>query len=148
MSTTPRAIHLVDVENLFALTHGKAVSCQAGDVYRAVAPVGDRDLIQVAADVTRVFDTKAAFPGAQLRHGRGHDGADRALIENFDVDHAATRFDTVVIASGDNRFVDVAYRARQHGLNVVVVSRPTSLGRTLAAHADDIIDMPELDLAA
>ena len=148
MSTTPRAIHLVDVENIFALTHGKAVSCLAGDVYRAVASVGDGDLIQVAADVTRVFDTKAAFPGAQLRHGRGHDGADRALIDNFDIDHAATRFDTVVIGSGDNAFIDVAYRARQRGLNVVVVSRPASLSRALASYADFVIEMPELEFAA
>ena len=48
MSTTPRAIHLVDVENIFALTHGKPVSCQAGELYRAIASVGDGDLIEVA----------------------------------------------------------------------------------------------------
>jgi len=148
MSTTPRAIHLVDVENIFALTHGKAVSSLAGQMYRVVASVGDGDLIQVATDVTRVFDTKAAFPGAQLRHGRGHDGADRALIDNFDVDHAATRFDTVVIGSGDHAFIDVAYRARQRGLKVVVVARPASLSRALATYADVIIDVPKFEFAA
>ena len=151
MSTTPRAIHLVDVENIFALTHGKPVSCQAGELYRAIASVGDGDLIEVAADVTRVFDTKAAFPGAQLRHGRGHDGADRAdraLIENFDIDHAAKRFDAVVIGSGDHAFIDVAYRARQRGLKVVVVSRPASLSRALATYADLVIDVPEFEFAA
>jgi hypothetical protein len=148
MSTTPRAIHLVDVENIFALTWGKPVSCLAGELYRSIASVGDGDLIEVAADVTRVFDTKAAFPGAQLRHGRGHDGADRALIENFDIDHAAKRFDTVVIGSGDHAFIDVAYRARQRGLNVVVVSRPASLSRALASYADLVIDVPEFEFAA
>ena len=143
MSITLRAIHLVDVENIFALTHGKAVSCQAGEFYRSIASVGDGDLIEVAADITRGFDTKAAFPGAQLRHGRGHDGADRALIENFDIDHAAKRFDAVVIGSGDHAFIDVAYRARQCGLKVVVVSRPASLSRALATYADIVIDVPE-----
>lgn len=144
MSTTPRAIHLVDVENIFALTRGEPVGRHAGTIYHQVAPVGPEDLLTVAADVTRVFDTKAAFPGAQLRHGCGHDGADRALIENFDIDHAAKRFDTVVIGSGDHLFVDVAYRARQRGLNVIVVSRATSLSRSLASYADFVIDMPEL----
>ena len=92
--------------------------------------------------------TKAAFPGAQLRHGRGHDGADRALIENFDIDHAAKRFDAVVIGSGDHAFIDVAYRARQRGLKVVVVSRPASLSRALATYADLVIDVPEFEFAA
>ena len=148
MSTTPRAIHLVDVENIFALTWGKPVSCLAGELYRTIASVGDGDLIEVAADITRVFDTKAAFPGAQLRHGRGHDGADRALIENFDIDHAAKRFDAVVIGSGDHAFIDVAYRARQRGLKVVVVSRPSSRSRALASYADLVIDVPEFEFAA
>ena len=44
--------------------------------------------------------------------------------------------------------VDVAYRARQGGLSVVVVSRPASLSRSLASYADVVIDMPELELAA
>ena len=148
MSITLRAIHLVDVENIFALTHGKAVSCRAGELYRTIASVGDGDLIQVAADITRVFDTKAAFPGAQLRHGRGHDGADRALIQNFDIDHAAKRFGAVVIGSGDHAFIDVAYRARQRGLKVVVVSRPSSRSRALASYADLVIDVPEFEFAA
>jgi hypothetical protein len=148
MSTTPRAIHLVDVENIFALTHGKAVKPQVGSIYNTLAPVGPEDLVMVAADITRIFEATVAFPGAWVRPGRGHDGADRALIENFDIDHAAKRFDAVVIGSGDHAFIDVAYRARQRGLKVVVVSRPASLSRALATYADLVIDVPEFEFAA
>ena len=143
MSTAPRAIHLVDVENIFALTHGVPVERNAGAIYNTVAPVGPDDLFMVSADISRLFDTKAAFPGAWVRPGSGEDGADRALIEGLDIEHIAGRFDSVVIGSGDHLFVDVAYRARERGLNVVVVSRPTSLSRSLASYADFIIDMPE-----
>lgn len=148
MSTTPRAIHLVDVENIFALTRGEPVGRHAGTIYHQVAPVGPEDLLMVAADVTRIFDTKAAFPSARVRPGRGQDGAELALINDIDVDHIAGRFDSVVIGSGDHLFVDVAYRARQRGLNVVVVSRPTPLSRSLASYADFVIDMPELTFAS
>jgi hypothetical protein len=144
MSSTPRAIHLVDVENIFALTHGEVVGGQAGAIYNAVAPVGPEDLLMVAADVSRIFDITTAFPGAWVRPGRGQDGAELALINGFDLDHIAGRFDSVVIGSGDHRFVDVAYWARERGLNVVVVSRPSSLSRSLASYADFVIDMPEI----
>ena len=39
-------------------------------------------------------------------------------------------------------------RARHFGLNVVVVSRPQSLSRSLASYADFVIEMPELEFAA
>ena len=148
MNTTGRAFHLIDIENLLALTRGRPVGARAGALYDQVVGVGDDDLLTVGADVTRLFDISDAFPNARVCSGRGRDGADRALMKAVDIDLIARRFDTIVIGSGDNAFVDVAYRARQHGLNVVVVSRRTSLGRHLAAHADEVIEMPELELAA
>lgn len=143
-----RAYHVIDIENLLALTHGIPVWTKAGSLYKVIAGVEDIDLMLVAADQSRIFDLKIAFPGADVRPGRGTDGADLALINNIDIEFVANRFDTVVIGSGDNRFTDIAYQARQHGLNVVVVSRRTSLGRTLASYADAVIDMPELTVAA
>ena len=148
MTDRGRSYHLVDIENLLALTHGRPVGALAGTLYDRVVGVGADDLVTVAADVTRVFDTKAAFPGARVWAGWGRDGADKALIKTLDIELIARRFETVIIGSGDNGFVDVAHQARQHGLNVVVVSRPSSLGRHLASYADFVIEMPDLDLAA
>ena len=148
MRTYGRAFHLIDIENLLALTHGMPVGAVAGALYKLIAGVEDQDLMLVSADQSRLFDLTVAFPGAEVRPGRGADGADLALIDHIDISHIANRFDTVVIGSGDNRFIDVAYRARQHGLNVVVVSRPKSLSRALASYADVVIDMPELTIAA
>ncbi len=148
MRRNGRAFHVIDIENLLALTHGTPVWAEAGALYRVITGVEEHDLMLVAADQSRIFDITRAFPGAQVRPGRGADGADLALINNIDVELIAKRFDSIVIGSGDDRFTDVAYRARQHGLNVVVVSRRTSLGRTLASYADSVIDMPELTMAA
>jgi len=148
MRNNGRAFHLIDIENLLALTHGVPVWADASSLYNSIAGIEDDDLMLVAADHSRWFDLKVAFPGAEVRPGYGTDGADLALVNGIDIDLVARRFDTVVIGSGDNRFIDVAYRARQSGLSVVVVSRPASLSRSLASYADVVIEMPELELAA
>lgn len=140
--TTSRAMHLLDVENLFALEHDQQVPCDADRIYRSIAPVGPGDLMTVAADRSRWVSAKAAFSSAQVRPGRGVDGADRALIEYTDLAHIARRFDTLVIGSGDHAFIDVAYRARVLELRVIVVSRPGALSRRLAPYADVMIEMP------
>lgn len=139
-----RAHHIVDIENLLGLTHGQPVAPAAGTLYRAVAGVGPNDLLTVAADRSRAFEVRAAFPGAEVRWGAGPDGADLALLAAADVDLLARRFDTLVIGSGDHLFWDLAYRARVAGLKVVVVSRPRGLSRVLASQADEVIAMASL----
>jgi len=147
MRTTCRAFHLVDIENLLALTHGQPVGLGAGAFYGSVAGVQPEDLVTVGADQSRVFDIRSAFPAARVCSGRGADGADLALINSIDLDHIARRFDTIVIGSGDHRFLDVVYRARQRSLKVVVVSRRSSLSRALASYADIVIDVPLVDVS-
>ena len=139
-----RAHHVIDIENLLGLTHGQPVAAAAGALYRAVAEVGPSDLLTVAADRSRAFELRAAFPGAELRWGTGPDGADRALLAATDVQLLARRFDTLVIGSGDHLFWDLAYRARVVGLKVVVVSRRRGLSRLLAREAHEIIEMASL----
>ena len=139
-----RTHHVVDIENLLALTHGQRIEPVACQLYRAVAGVGPSDLLTVAADRSRVFEVRTAFPGAEVRFGTGPDGADRALLDAIDVQLLARRFDTLVIGSGDHLFWDLAYRARSVGLKVVVVSRPKGLSRLLASQADEVIAMASL----
>jgi hypothetical protein len=71
-----------------------------------------------------------SFPpnARQLVVGYGRDGADHALIRSVDPDHVATRFDSVVIASGDHIFASLALRLRSLGLLVCNVT--TTAGRS------------------
>jgi len=139
-----RAHHIIDIENLLALTRDEVLPAAAGLLYRAVAGVGPNDLLTVAADRSRIFEVRAAFPGAEVRFGTGPDGADLALLGAVDIGLAAQRVDTLVIGSGDHMFTGLAYEAQLAELHVVVVSRPRSLSRRLAAYADEIIEMASL----
>ena len=125
LDTTDRALigrahHVVDIENLLGLTRAMSIDPATGRLYRGLVQAGDHDLFTVAADVNRWPDAKFAFGGAHVVAGYGPDGADRALDAAVDLDHIAARFDTLVIASGDHWFTDMAYRAGRLGLHVVV----------------------------
>lgn len=149
LDTTDRAIigrahHVVDIENLLGLTRAMSIDPATGRLYRGLVQAGDHDLFTVAADVNRWPDTKFAFGGAHVVAGYGRDGADRALDAAVDLDHIARRFDTLVIASGDHWFTDMAYRAGRLGLHVVVVSRPEALSAMLRPWADAVVTVPKV----
>ena len=143
-----RSYHLIDVENLYAAHHQAQFEVWFAEFYRQVVGVGPDDLLTVAADRSRAFEIDAVFPGAQRLVGVGPDGADIALLDAIDWPTLHRGCDTLVIASGDGRFVDAAYRARVLGLRVVVVSRAACLARHLASYADEVIEFPEFDPAA
>jgi hypothetical protein len=61
-----------------------------------------------------------ALPLKQVRFvvGSGPDGADKALLATCDAAQIAARYDTVVIASGDHIFADLAADLRERGVAV------------------------------
>ena len=65
----------------------------------------------------------------------GQDGGELAILAGVDLDHAADRFDRIVIASGDGMFTQTAVTARDRGLHVHQVSGIGTCARTLAAAA-------------
>jgi hypothetical protein len=142
-----RSHHIIDIENLYGEHRRAQYQPWFADLYAEVVGLGSTDLVSVAADYKRTFAVSSVFPGARRLVGRGLDGADVALIDSIDWPSLARGCDTVVIASGDYRFVDVAYRARALGLRVVVVSRRRSLSRYLECQADEVIEFPEFDPA-
>ena len=142
-----RARHLIDLENLYAAHHRVQYETWFSQLYREVVGVGPEDLLTVAADRRHALEIDAVFPGARTLWGFGRDGADRQLVASIDWPSLVRGCDTLVIASGDWCFTDVAYRARQFGLRVVVASRARSLSRMLAPYADEVIEFPEFDPA-
>jgi len=83
------------------------------------------------------------FPGAKIVTGKGKDGADQALIDAVDADHAADRYSELCIVSGDHAFGEVAHAARRAGLRVRVVAPHAGLSTALRVYADTTVILPE-----
>ncbi len=96
-----------------------------------------------AKDVT---DALTEVP-AQLLAKDGPDGAELAIDDAVDLAHAATRYTTLVIVSGDHYFTRLAQDARRHGMRVhQVASRRSHCSRALrrAAHTCSELDTNRL----
>jgi hypothetical protein len=127
-----RTLHLIDVENLIGDPHPPMTAVAAAlDEYRRRIPVGESDLAVLGTNGYLAFATKAAWPGALVRIGRGPDGADLALLEEANTDWVARRFDRVVLASGDGIFTSLVAQLRLLNIEVVVAARPYAVARSL-----------------
>lgn len=142
---TRRTFHVVDVENLLGEHHALPIGDSFAPVYRRWSGANATDLLMVGADRRHAFGLRRAFPNARLVLGQGADGADDALIDGVDLTAIARGHDTIVLATGDHRFAGLAHGARLTGLQVVVLSRPRSLSRLLAAEADRVLEFPCID---
>jgi hypothetical protein len=69
--------------------------------------------------------------GIQRRVRGGVDGPDLALLDAYDLPHAADRFDELVIGSGDHAFTDLAIAACNLGLRTHQVIGCGSPSQTL-----------------
>ena len=129
MSRSAERSHLVDIENLM-VTRWRAPSewsRQWSDT--GTSPVSKvRTTSSLAWNHRLGAEVKFRWPEIRLVGGRGVDGADRALLETVnDFDWTASRFDRVVIGSGDGIFVQVVDTYRAVGIVVGVVARPSSI---------------------
>jgi hypothetical protein len=111
-----RSIALIDVENLVPdvniATEQDAVD--AVDLVVATAELSPSDLIVIACGPRFLkragFGLSVAKPGCRIVCRSGKDGADKALIDEVaDSDWIESRFDRVVIGSGDHAFADAAH---------------------------------------
>lgn len=128
-----RTLHVIDVENLVG---GSAVDLDAVApalaAYRRSVAVAEIDHVVLGTGPRLAFAAKVAWPGAQLRVGRGVDGADRALLTALESRFVAARYGRVVVASGDHAFCGLVSSLRALGTAVVVVTRDElSLSRPL-----------------
>lgn len=132
----PRAIHLIDLENLigdpFAGPGTIAGIWQAYTTGIGLHP-GDHVIVATGPGMAATAWYVLPATGIQRRTKRGRDGADRALIEAVDLHHDARRFGMLIIASGDHIFEPLARQARTEGMSVWNIAGKGALARTLKA---------------
>lgn len=139
-----RSLHLVDIENLLGdpLASPDEIE-RALAIYRRVAAYRTGDHVYIGCDARMVPDVHRAWPAAHIRAGRGRDGADLALLAIADVHHIVTRYDRVIVASGDGIFAPMVSELCRCHVRVELVSRRGSLSRRLVRLAA-CYPMPEL----
>ena len=147
-----RAAILIDLENVVGTTRLRPSS--RASPYRSsgrsseqiVEPVWaitvchDRLAPQVVLDAHRC--------GVRVRPGRGgKNWADRQLVDRAttDLPHG---IEAVVLVSGDSDFVPTVWQQQSRGRDVIVVSRKEALSAELAAAADDVRYLNDLELVA
>lgn len=127
-----RTLHLLDVENLAGGTAaGSASMAPSLAAYRSTITVAPVDHVVLGTGPMFACATAAAWPGARLRFGHGVDGADLALLADVDPRFTATRYDRVVVGSGDHIFCGLVGELRSLGLAVLVVARLESVSGDL-----------------
>jgi hypothetical protein len=142
--TAGRALHLLDVEYL-----GLGPKLTPRDLelvlrhYRCQADwhVGDH-LVGAASHFTYrriAFDCDSDL--RLLPAGRGPDAADLRLIDEATHVIDLTRYDRIVVASGDHIFGVVADTAHELGLEVWAAAYEFNLARSLAAAVDHVVDL-------
>lgn len=136
-----RTLHLIDIENLVG---GTVASCRpVGDAlasYRELAGVRRGDHIVIGAGQALLSHAGLAPGGARVVLGRGLDGADLALLSELrNVAWVTTRFDRVVVGSGDGIFADAAAAIRAQGIAVGVVAMSNRISWKLRRAVDFVI---------
>lgn len=120
-SIRPRTLHLVDLENLVAGVVTEQSVSAAWQEYRRVLGVRWNDHVVVSVSEKNALAAFLALPGTIQRvMGRNcPDGADLELIAAVDLGWAQTRFQQVVMASGDHIFTDLARDLSSRGIVVI-----------------------------
>lgn len=144
-----RKLFLVDIENLCgkaALTVQDAVA--ARNFVDGALGLSGSDLVVVGAShSSNLISAGAGWMGPRWVFGRGHDGADKALVKAAG-EYAVETFEEVVIISGDGIFTDVADSISSQGVIVSVVALKGHLSHRLAKAASSIRLVDDLELAA
>jgi len=119
-----RTLHLIDVENLVGgVAAGRDAVAPALDAYRRTVQIGPDDHVVLGSGTELAFASKAAWPGALLRIGKGIDGADRALLSVLSPDFIASHYHRLIVGSGDHAFAPMVATLRARRMAVMVVVR-------------------------
>lgn len=134
-----RDLVLVDMENLCGGTEFTAARASAVRTeLAALAGLAPAAQVVVGAScAAALLEAGLGWPGARLVWRPGHDGADLALADVVFTEDVVSRFDRVVICSGDGMFTLAARYLRQRSVTVTVVSRPEALSRQLRRSVHD-----------
>jgi hypothetical protein len=142
-------LHLVDVENLLGTpwftSHAVADLRRVYDTVSAASNPAHY-LVGTSAGPNLV-EAGLGWRQGQLVFSKGKDGAERAMLAEVTF-ATASRYDRVVIGSGDRIFADLAAYLQSVGIVVSVVSRPRSLSKALSLAVGDVRFLPERNLGA
>lgn len=137
-----RRLVVVDIENLVggAVTCARQArtACELFDFTRVSEP-GDH--VVIGASHFSILHSGLGWPNTRLVVGSGVDGADRALLEVLTEERVESRFDEVVIASGDGIFAEIATDLAEAGVRVTVVAPPGSCANRLRMAAHDTVHL-------
>lgn len=144
-----RVLHLVDVENLVgSADFSIADAARVHAAYERVAPAGSINQLILATSHHAALPTWLGFPASARRLVRsGPDGADLALLELVHFESVASRFQHVVLGSGDGIFAFMAAGLQADGCGVTVVSRRDALSRELRFAVRDVRVIDPMDAA-
>lgn len=144
-SDRSRKIVLIDLENMLFGTHHSTDASDHDSSQQILSLAEARrptDHLIVGCNPHLAFLAKDLFPTASIVTGKGKDGADLALVESLDLEHAAARFDELCIVSGDHAFTMLAQQSRRAGLTVRVVAPHAGLSTALRLQANTSIFLP------
>jgi len=139
-----RKIVLIDLENMMFGQHdSERRTDRSTEILELAQARRPGDMVIVGCNPQLAFLAQEYFPTAKIVTGKGKDGADRALVEAIDIQHAADRYSELCIVSGDHAFCEVAHAARQAGLRIRVVAPHAGLSVALRVYADTAVVIPE-----
>lgn len=137
-----RRLVVVDIENLV----GGAVTCArqartARELFALTHVSEPGDHVVVGASHFSLLPSGLGWPNTRLVVGSGVDGADLALVEVLTEERVESRFDEVVIASGDGIFGEAAAALAAAGVRVIVVARHNSCANRLRMAAHETVHL-------
>lgn len=127
-----RTLHLLDLENLVGGRVNRVTTTQAWRAYEIRVGIDRDDQVVVGAAGGPALDAFLAIPRTVqlLAPVPACDAVDQALLAAWPVNEVASRYDRVVIGSGDHIFTSYAAQLRLRGVKVDVA---TGVGRCSAA---------------
>ena len=140
----PTEMHLVDVENLLGTPwFTSSAVADLRQIYDAVSSAlkPAHYLIGTSAS-ENLIDAGLGWGQGQLVFSKGKDGAERAMLAEMTI-ATASRYDSVVIGSGDGIFTELAAALQSAGIRVRVVARKRSLSKALSLAVQDKRFLPE-----
>jgi hypothetical protein len=149
-----RKLALLDIENLAGSgLVSQEMAMQIVKALNRLCPIDPWDIVFVGSHKGNFVPCSLV---AEMMHGlpcfqNGPNGAEKALLRRVDeVPHTAYAseiypINECVIGSGDHEFVELALMQKAEGRFVTVVTRSASLSHELAAIADRVIFIDDLE---
>ena len=135
-----RCLILIDIENLVGTPHPSA--SQIADVQELIevsGSIGKNAQCVVACSHFAAQEVMFSFPNALKRIKSGINGADLALLGELSDYRVMSRFQRIVLCSGDGVFTEEVARLGSAGTEVTVIAREGSLSKRLELAAKNVV---------